>query len=325
MTQVNNNQPPTRQILIAYHADCIDGFTSAYITHTAVADRDTNIDLLPMKYDAESLSELADRLNKFEYLILYVVDFSVPVAFLENMSADHLTNVIILDHHKTAFEKYMYPGYKVEADSKEQIVLHGAEIILDNSKSGAGLCWHYFMDSRISVPMLVRYVQDYDLWRFTYGDRTKYVNKYLSNQTQSLNNWRSIHSAMEIPSPLASILDKGSRLQAVHDRAVKEVAMTAEPIELLGVTGLKAVCPKELTSDVGHALAKKCGTFGLMYEIPAAEDMLVTFSLRGCSSTHFDVSVLAKQLGGGGHVGAGGFTLDSTDPLTKELLYYGNN
>jgi hypothetical protein len=68
--------------------------------------------------------------------------------------------------------------------------------------------------------------------------------------------------------------------------------------------GLAANCPSHLTSDVGHELANRSGTFGLCWTL-SQEGFIANCSLR--SNGDYDVSTIAKTFGGGGHKNAAGF------------------
>lgn len=72
------------------------------------------------------------------------------------------------------------------------------------------------------------------------------------------------------------------------------------------VSGLAANAPAFLASDLGHELANKSGTFGLVWSM--ARDGQVHCSLR--SNGDYDVSAIAKAFGGGGHRNAAGFSTD---------------
>ena len=72
------------------------------------------------------------------------------------------------------------------------------------------------------------------------------------------------------------------------------------------VSGLAANAPAFLASDLGHELANKSGTFGLVWSM--AGDGQVHCSLR--SNGEYDVSAIAKVFGGGGHRNAAGFSTD---------------
>lgn len=72
------------------------------------------------------------------------------------------------------------------------------------------------------------------------------------------------------------------------------------------VSGLAANAPAFLASDLGHELANKSGTFGLVWSM--AGDGQIHCSLR--SNGDYDVSAIAKAFGGGGHRNAAGFSTD---------------
>jgi len=311
--------PTPRQstVLVAYHADCIDGFTSAVICYEALKDKGYKVTTLPMHYSPASDKVLLDTLTaqgNRTFDSLYIVDFSLSPDMLYKINCHVYTEVTILDHHKTAFEKYMPEDYVVTTSSWAQTRMHGADIILDNSKSGAGMCWSYFHGTGGTIPRLVAYVQDYDIWQFKLGEPTKWVNKYLLTQDREITHWLNLLHGMDEPAYLAVILENGRQLQEVHDQKVMDLSGNSAAVTLLGHDGLFQECTRDLTSDLGHALATISGTFGLMFEWPDdAEDSGVTFSLR--SNGDFDVSAMAKQFGGGGHKNAAGFTV----PLAEAI------
>ena len=70
--------------LIAYHANCIDGFTSAWVAHTALASKGVSeITLLPMQYNDDSYAELETLIGRLKPTSLTVVDFSLPLDILD--------------------------------------------------------------------------------------------------------------------------------------------------------------------------------------------------------------------------------------------------
>lgn len=300
--------PNTPIALVAYHANCIDGFTAAWVTHQALVKQGSSVDLLAVSYNEASIQDLMQSLEDAErggypYTSLFIVDFSLDVETLAIINTLHPTLITtVLDHHKTAFEKYA-PEITVVSDSWFTGIVQGANIVLANAYSGAHICWHYFYPGAC-VPALVTYVQDYDLWQFKLGEETKWANKFLVQQEKSTEQWTRIAKTMDTEEGLANILNAGKVLQEIHDEKVQEVAAKAIAIQILGKTGLVVECPYELTSDVGYVLATKCGTFGAMFNINL-ERTIIKWSLR--SNGDYDVQVIAKQYGGGGHKNAAGF------------------
>ncbi len=294
-----------RKTLIAYHADCIDGFTSAWVMATALQAKDKKAELFAMEYTDDSADELID-ICAWDGGIqdIYVVDFSLDITTLRLLAVAEGINVTIYDHHKTAFELYC-PQVKVTETARWEGKVHGANIVLANNQSGASLCWNEVDCIALSTATsLITYVQDYDLWLFNRGDETKWVNKYLAMQPKTLENWSRI--ASDLYCDPRRILLIGRNLQEEHDLACEKVASEARSTQIGGHDGLVVLCPRALTSDVGHILATRSGTFGCMYVIDKEKEV-VNYSLR--SNGDFDVSTIAKKFGGGGHKNAAGFVI----------------
>ncbi len=305
------------RVLIAYHADCLDGFTAAWITYRAMKAQGKECELLAMEYTRKSEDELCTKLMiGYTPSVLYVVDFSLKVDLLLSIHENRPDlSITILDHHKTAFEMYC-PGKRVGKYTAMILELHGAKIILDNDHSGAGLCNMHFNQSKENV--LVNYVEDYDLFLFTYGPATKYINKYLMQYEKTLANWDFLNKQFSDPDSFSVALRRGKALQIDHDIEVGIIAKEAIPIIIKGEEGLVVACPREYISDVGHALAAQCGTYGAMY-ILDMEKGKITWSFRSSKEGDYDVEVLAKKLGGGGHKTSAGVILDLWDENGEKI------
>lgn len=299
-----------KRTLVAHHANCIDGFTSAWVAARACREAGEVVTLLAMDYNADSINDLMSELCESAdgYDKLFIVDYSVKPSVLAAI-AEYYPNMqtVMLDHHKTAFERYK-PEMKVVKDSYLSWEPHvNVGVILDNDQSGASLCWQYFYQDfcqdTLPMPFLVDYVKDHDLWRFEQGDRTKWVNKFLSVARKTLDNWEDIHRQLE--KDPQDILDMGKQLQKEHDWNVAQAVGMHSAIVIQGYRGLATRCKdKKYVSDVGHELAVQSGTFGACYAIHTERNS-ISWSLR--SEGEFDVSAIAKKFGGGGHKNAAGF------------------
>jgi oligoribonuclease NrnB/cAMP/cGMP phosphodiesterase (DHH superfamily) len=317
-----NNEIKTKAetFIIAYHANCIDGFTSAWVVAKWAQKLELTFTLLPMHYGAEDGDEakLLELLATHEERThLYIVDFSVSIDCLSKIQSEHANvDTTILDHHKTAFERYA--GFAPDEDKSAWTgKVEGALVFLDNNLSGAGVCWDYLFTGQ-QFPKLVCYVQDYDLWKFTYGDATKQINQVLKHLNKSLDVWDRIASQLEEHQSHMKLLWEGEQLIEKHNTTVASIAAKAVPITWLGyAVGYFVACPKDYTSDVGHTLAKRSGAFGLMYNVSTSTNT-INYSLR--SEGDFDVSEIAKDFGGGGHKNAAGFSTPLLAPNVAELF-----
>lgn len=300
--------------LIAYHAHCIDGFTSAWVTASCLERRGYKTELLAMNYDEVSIAMLHVTLKAATYMELYIVDYSLDTDVLEAIAKAYLPmQLTVIDHHKTAFEKYS-PMTKVTPTSKLMTYRYGATIVLDNAECGASLCYRAFKNKTAPLSKLIEYVKDYDLGQFKYGDETKWVNKYLRSIERSLGEWNIVVYMMGYAGGLQKILTEGKYLQEDHDARVEALVKLRLPVNFNDISGLCVAASKEFSSDVGNRLAEIGGTFGATYIIDIKANK-IHWSLR--SKGDFDVSAIAKSKGGGGHKNAAGFSVDRETGVNK--------
>ena len=305
------------RVIIAYHDNCLDGFTAAWAAYRGMSQLMCKPELLPMSYNPASTQKLFDALTTGDPVLgIQVVDFSLPVDVLARLQSCHPSVFVnILDHHKTAFEAYAPDIDTIECDTVITGKLYGCNFILDNSESGASLAYTHFRQISGEVcelPMLIQYVKDYDLWQYKLGDKTRWVNKYLMLQDRTLERWDELLEMFDNEQSHAAILDCGRELQEAHEVLVTKIAKTGKPFTVYGEEGLFCMCPYELMSDVGHVLATRSGTYGLMIVIDE-KNCKAKWSLR--SNGDYDVSKLAGFFGGGGHKNAAGFETSINEAL----------
>ena len=275
--------------LCIYHANCMDGFTAAWVFWRFCRQNGTEVEFLPAAY-GDAPPEVIGR-------DVVIVDFSYPLQALEHMMAV-ATSVTLLDHHKSAQE-----------DLSKLNVRDNSMVEFDMERSGAGLAWDTFFHGT-PRPKLVDYVEDRDLWRFDHKF-TKVVHACLSSQEPDFEMWERIMEALETPEGLATIGIEGAAILRKHDRDVVEIVQSTRRTMVIGGHLVPvANVPPCWASDAGHLMAKDPGVpFSATYfDMDGARK----FSLRshrheGHDLPH-DVSAVAKQYGGGGHRPAAGFT-----------------
>jgi len=92
---------------------------------------------------------------------VYIVDFSIEPQEMEEL-LQITEDVIWIDHHKTALEKYN--GMFTELDGLRSVSLAGCE----NT-------WKYLHEDE-EIPYYVALIGDRDTWRWEYGDETKFFH-----------------------------------------------------------------------------------------------------------------------------------------------------
>ena len=266
------------RIIIIYHRNCNDGFAAALAAWMVYGD---SAEYIPAQYGEPP----PDVLNAN----VFILDFSYPRAVLEKMYVD-ANNLVVLDHHKTAEQDLMGLQYA----------------IFDNTKSGAVLAWEHF-HPHSDMPLLFKVVQDRDLWKFEYC-YTKAISLVLRDVIdRDFNTWYTLMDNVN----LMSLQTTGDAMLKTFAAEVKVLSDFGAPVTLMGKQGLSVNCNVKYNSDVGHELAKQSGTYGVTY-IYAGINKRWLYSLRSVGD--YDVSVIAKHYGGGGHKNAAAFTSETFYP-----------
>lgn len=309
---------PVPKTLILYHADCIDGFTAAWACRKGLMEviglDESTIDAISAEY--HRLKDIVSICKPYD--TVYVVDFSLKYEVLEQIAEN--SDVFVLDHHKGAMEMYDPNWVDTSGVTLLEDVRFRCVITVDLKECGASLVWRWFFGRDSKLPELIKFVKDYDLWTHELYE-TKFINKYLTTRLKSFNVWQAVANLLESPTECVGIVDEGDAMHIYHMMLVNQAVNSAIPIELAGQEGLACNCPGILSSDVGHLLAERSGTFGACWQQTGND---IKWSLRS-SRDHgnFDVQSLAKEFGGNGHHNAAGFVLSA--PVADEIFPDGDS
>lgn len=275
--------------LVIYHADCLDGYGAAWAAWRRFGNRAR---YLPAHH--------GDSFPRFETgETIYILDFAFPPEQLRT-AAQSAGRIVVLDHHETSRREY-------QVAQQIQAFPEHVEVHFSQEQSGCTLTWRYLHPDQ-DIPALLRHIEDRDIWRFQLPG-TREITTALYQRLPL--PWEEF-SALDIEE-----LKKTGAVQAAQlDRMVQRLAKDHHPIRLGDVWGLAANAPSFLSSEVGHELAQKSGTFGATYHYSGQKRAWV-FSLR--STGELDVGQLATQYGGGGHRNAAGFRIDSAGFMKLNL------
>ncbi len=321
--------------LVIYHAHCTDGFGAAFAAWLKLGD---NAEYLPMEYG----QGVGANLPMFEGREVYILDFSFPKQDMDDIFSE-AQRVVWLDHHKTAFETWLDSLTYSVLDPNEVVVgsppavgqvkeayrnTDKMYVRLHADKSGAMLAWEYFHPDT-EVPMLIQHIDDRDRWQFKLDGSRELHAAMNSLKPWTFSRWDLLFHVDGIR--LEALKDEGSAILRAHSQHVQAALKQARPCSikvnvqdnhrpdpsevvvpsvsdgyLRYFDGLSANAPSFLASDLGHELANKSGTFGLVWSM--AGDGQIHCSLR--SNGDYDVSAIAKVFGGGGHRNAAGFSVE---------------
>lgn len=283
-------------IAILHHDDW-DGIVSAWVVSRNASQP---CDLYPVQYG----KPLPARIEGCDHV--YVVDFSYPADVLNALAANN-ARLTIIDHHKSAIESLQ--SWTPPANATAVLKSHDGI----RPVAACELTWWHLSLSR--PPLLVQYVATRDTWRFDLP-HSKAVSVYMQTLPMTLDQCEALHRQLhnDGESAIELFADRGAAIIAYQQQCITAAVGNATPLDLPGPDGpchgMATNMPvSSLISDTAQALANRLGDatllkidFGCCYFV--ADDEWV-YSLRSVGS--FDVSALAKSLGGGGHARAAGF------------------
>ena len=264
------------KVYILYHANCFDGTGAKYAAWKHFGDDATYI---PVQYGQPFPDEVV--LNNLT--IVNILDFSYSREILEEVNAK-VGLLQVLDHHKTA-----------------QAALAGLDYAtFDMERSGAVMAWNYFFPGK-EVPRLLKHVQDRDLWKFELTN-TKRITAALPLLEGSMLLWEQ---ACVNDAYFDELVVQGDAI--LNSDKLKISSIVKHNVKVLPYKGYKAGVYNTTTliSEVGNEACKSVELgidFSMSYFIDKEGTPILSFRSLG----DFDVSVLAKELGGGGHKNASG-------------------
>jgi oligoribonuclease NrnB/cAMP/cGMP phosphodiesterase (DHH superfamily) len=271
--------------VIIHHANCPDGFGSAWLMNQAIAGQ--------TKIIAASYGDpLPDEVDGADVII---VDFCYPSNELDELTR-RANKCLILDHHQTSFgyleDSFFTLYHSVEAMGS---ATPSFAAVLDIEHSGVGLVQEFTGNH---VPFLAN-VEDRDLWRFDLPG-TADVFAVVTSYPYTLDAWDYLESMH-----LDDMKEQGAAINRYRDQLIEAAVKNARRVELpTGHVVWASPCPYAIGSDVAGELAKRTpDTFAAYYVDSPGK---VRFGLRS-GPDGADVAAIAEKMGGGGHKHASGF------------------
>lgn len=322
--------------VIFFHANCPDGFTAAWMWKRWVWP---DAVLVASSYN---VTEWRDHVSPGDNVGVF--DFSFPPeqtdSIIERVHLDGGGRFILLDHHASAradHEQYRadevdafqyddgpalylstWPESKMNPIDVANMWKGGADIVqFDMEMSGAGMVMRLLSalgvgDSSQLIPnsplddwWFVPHVEDRDLWRFDFGDRTRNLFAAMTSRQYELEVWDALGRCGADEAAKEQVFAEGAAINRYRDQLVDDGLRRARTIDFAGYDGIPIVdVPYAICSDTAGRLAEPDDVpFAIAYNVGA--DNMAALSLRSRGGGA-DVSVIAKGLGGGGHRNAAG-------------------
>lgn len=289
---------------ILYHND-MDGKCAAHVVLSLDHRAEAGTCTIPMNYGLEVPFE---HIGKDE--LVYIVDFSIEPADMSKL-LKITENVIWIDHHKTAIEKYK-DFLWVDSGMAERT---GSESDIPGVRAawGAGCELTYaYLDALnrditlnkaiVGTPEYVYLVGDRDTWTFKHGDRTRHFFSGLQIEDTEPNSnisWAFIRSNID------HIVGNGKIIQRYKDKTQQD--FTRERGFWVNFAGHRCYAVNGgRGSEPFEAVVPEAAVWISFSYMPGAYWMVSLYSDK------VDVSEIAKRYQyngtrGGGHKGASGF------------------
>jgi uncharacterized protein len=276
---------------------CPDGEAAAWVCAKVYP----NAEIIGCVYDEEPPSAIADG----EQVV--IVDFSFSNTQLEAL-ADRGCKVLVLDHHKTAWENLQNLSARITAK-------------YDVEQCGATMTWQHFFP-RVPMPAFLSYVKDRDLWEHQLP-LTHEIHTALGTIGRSFALYNALEKLSQVELGLA-FGKFGAKLLAEKQLLVASIADRSETIEIKSPLGTYNIPGVYLSAEEGYLTSDICQQLYTVDYPDAPFVCCITaegiYSLRSNKDgSNFDVGELAKSMGGGGHCSAAGFNPNTRAKSTDKL------
>lgn len=283
---------------VLYHGGCFDGFAGAYACYLKYI-HNKNITYIPMSYNHEYTDEFIEQ---FVDKKVIMIDFSTPYDVTEKI-LQKCSNLLIIDHHITA--------------QKDLKLIEEKNKIFNMNKSGVVLAYEYFFPGE-EVPIGFQYIQDRDIWTWKFKEQSKPFTNALFmriNIKNIKNHFAKFEEFGEIFNDTQKLIDCGKIVIDVQNSIIscqinytQKVKFKHESFNHFNGIILNS---SVYTSEIGNLLTDEHKyDFAIIYTHQIKNDKNLWHCSIRSNPNRCDVSLIAKNFGGGGHQGASAFCID---------------
>ncbi len=274
-----------QKVLCIYHSRDLDGWTSAAIV------KDSYPDTTFLGWD---YGDPVPDVDWYEYNLVFLVDISFDPATMNDLPQ----HVIWIDHHISAINNSKEHGYAH---------MNGYR---DPEFAACELTWEYTHEC--DLPRGVELAGLYDSFR--------HKTKSAEVQKRVMNFQYAARAHISNPEEATQLLtmnvgpwiDAGDHIFNYMKTEAKSIVKSAFPVEIFGYKGMMVNAVRFNPSNFEIDYDEKF--FGCFHY--TGEKWVVSLYSDG----KMDVSILCTDFGGGGHAGAAGFQLDTTNELNLLII-----
>ena len=297
--------------VVIFHGGCPDGFAAAFAAYLRIGDRAKYYGIAHGKH--KRLPPDIDGKN------VCILDFSFDVETMAELR-DRANAVLVLDHHASA--------------RKNLRDLPNENKVFEMKQSGATLASDFFLSHETSCPLLFRYIEDRDIWRWACIESREFsAGRNMSlpiprpgaliDPHESFEPWKRLYEKGD--DGVRELIKTGRLIVQYEDKIVNRESRSAQIRRLKKAPEHRALvvnATSGLASLLGNALASS-ERYDVDYVIVAkyvpgrksghGRWNMSLRSLYGEKESAADVSAIAEKYGGGGHRAAAGMSVDVTD------------
>ena len=339
-TQIAGSSDACPVLAIYYHSPCSDGHAAAWAIKSHLgslpkyfADGAYNIMYIPSAPGCQRIDLTLFALPGCE---AWFLDLMPSYDMLQEL-CDRCTRVVVLDHHKTNLD---ICGRILSTDAKIGGWSANLEMVFDMKRAGCQIAWDWITvqipkssveGTLLPRPWFLEYIADRDLWTWRLPN-SKLINTALFGLKLTITPDAIAQKLALIQTPeeqeryiANELMPYALAAEEFNNDLLRTACHKATECQLVVPTTQETYSVwlgttiGSLRSDLGNQLCNKPLADGSLpdlsaswhYEFPTNEWWI---SLRSLD-TGADVSAIAKEFGGGGHMRAAGFTLHASDNL----------
>lgn len=269
---------------IIYHEDA-DGCGAATIANLYAIKNN-----IKTKFQAINYNQKVEYKEIEKNETVLILDFSLQ-SIKDWESLFKITNdVIWIDHHETSINKWT--GVADELKGIREI-----------GKSGCLLTWEYFNPDKIGLPLFVKLINDYDLWKFEFKETTNYfqLGLYLNDLNPNTKFWLDLI----IDENCNPVIDNGKICALFRDKQ-SETLMKNNSF-YIDWEGYKCICCNSTiyrNSLIFNSISSSNFDIMIIFAYTNTKNWIVSLYTK---SNIIKVNKIAEKYGGGGHSQAAGF------------------
>lgn len=280
-----------KNTVVVYHKNCRDGIASAWVFYQKFGE---DAEYIAAEY-GNDVPEYITRHPDLSDTEIYFADFCYSKEVMLDLELK-CKKLVVLDHHVS------------QKEAIESVKNH----VYGTSESGCLLSWNYLFQNT-EAPLAILYVSDSDTGQRVLPDH-EYVRAYIykSDNELTISDFDTTLKELSSKEMFEEVKKIGKVLREVNTGMINKYIEKAELITFAGYEVYAVNAPSEIKSELGHMLADKTNSFGVVYYYYGGKWRI---SLR--SVKDFDVSLIAKEYGGGGHKNTAAISISASNLLLE--------